>query len=120
MNTRLFDQWVEMNQAALAPIMRWREITTEATDKTVRYHLGVTQDCLELGNRQMQVMGEAQYPQDWLMEGNKNIADFGLKMMGRVSDYFKMAKDHQETVGAWAETTAKAAVDSFKTNVAAV
>lgn len=120
MNTRLFDQWVEMNQAALTPVMRWREIATEVADKALRYNLGVMQDCLELGNRQIQVVSEAQHPQEWLVEGSRNMTGFGLKMMGRVSDYFKMAKDNQESMGAWAETTAKAAVDSFKTNVAAV
>ena len=118
MNTRLFDQWVEMNQAALAPVMRWREIATEATDKATRYNLGVMQDCLELGGRQAQVVGEQ--PQDLFVEGSKNASDFGIKMMAHVSDYFKMAKDYQKTMGTWAETSAKAAVDSFKTNVASV
>lgn len=118
MNTRLFDQWVEMNQAAMAPILRWRDIATEATEKTMRHNLAVMQDCLEYGSRQMQVLGEVKDPQKLLAEGGKNASDFSLKMMSRTGDYFKLVKDHQEAVGVWAESTTKAAMDSFKANAA--
>jgi len=118
MNTRMFDQWVEMNQAAMAPLLRWREIAADATEKTLRHNLAVMQDCLEYGSRQMQVLGEVKDPQKWMAEGGKNASDFSLKMMGRAGDYFKLVKDSQEAVGAWTETTAKAAMDAFKTNAA--
>ncbi|MEI6414919.1 MAG: phasin family protein [Pseudomonadota bacterium] len=120
MNTRLFDQWMEINQAAMAPAMRFREITAESAEKAIRFNLGIMQDCLELGNRQMQVLGTAQYPQDWVVEGGKNVAAFSLKMMGRVGDYSNMAKDNQDAVKSWVETSSKATMDSIKANVAAV
>lgn len=113
MSTRPFDRWLEMNRAALAPVVHWREITAEAAQKAVQHGLAIAQDGVELGTRQVQLLAEAKDPPEWMAEEGRIASEFGQKLMNRASNYVKAARETQEDLAKLAETTAKAAMDSF-------
>lgn len=113
MNTRLFDQWVEANKAALAPVVRWQEIAAETAQKLVQHNLAVGKDYVEFGTRQLQLLGEVKDPQKFAAEEGKLAAEFGQKLVDRTGDFFKVAKEAQEAVGAWADQTAKAGLETL-------
>lgn len=115
MSTGLFDQWVEMNRAALAPAARWQEIAATATDKLVRHNLAVARDCVEFGTRQVQSLSDSQDPRQWAVEGGKLAAEFGQTWVDRADGYFKIAKETQDALGELAEASAKAAMAPFAT-----
>ncbi|MBM4202187.1 MAG: phasin family protein, partial [Gammaproteobacteria bacterium] len=71
MNTQVYDQWLEASRASMAPLMRWNEIATQSAEKCARYGLAVTQDCLDIGTRQLQLLGEVKDPQKWAVESSK-------------------------------------------------
>lgn len=118
MSTRLFDQWLEMNRAALAPATRWRDIATTATDKLVRHNLAVARDYVDFGLRQAQVLGDSKDPAVWASEGGKLSAEFGQTLVNRAGDYFGIVKETQAAFGELAESSAKAAVDAYTAKAA--
>jgi phasin family protein len=113
MNTRLFDQWVEVNKAAFAPVVRWQELAAETAQKLVQHNLAVGKDFVDLGTRQWQLLGEARDPQKFAAEGSKLAAEYGQKLVDRTGDFFKVAKETQEAVGSWADQAAKAGVEAL-------
>jgi hypothetical protein len=92
MNTQLYDQWLEMNRAALGPMMRWSEIAAQSAEKCTRYSLAVAQDCLDVGARQMALIGELKDPQKWAAESSKLAGELGHKLMGRATEGLEVAK----------------------------
>lgn len=113
MSTQLFDQWLEANRAALAPVARFQEIAAEATQKLVSHNLAVAQDYVAFGTRQFQIFGEVKDPQKLVAEEGQVAAEFGQKLVDRTGDFFKVAKETQDAFGAWAQSAAKTAADAF-------
>lgn len=113
MNAYPFDQWVELNRAAMAPVIRFQELAADAAQKMLRYNLSVTQDCVDFGSRQIQLLGELKDPQKWGLETGKAVSEFNQKLVDRAADYFKVTKETQEAFGQWADTTVKAATERF-------
>jgi len=109
MTTQTYDQWLEMSRAAMAPITRWQELASKTAEKVAEQSLLIAQDYVELGARQLQLMGEVKDPQKWAMEESKLVAEFGQKMVGRAGAYLKAARETRDEFTGWAETTAKAA-----------
>jgi hypothetical protein len=120
MNARLFDQWLEANRVMTAPAVRWQEITAEAAQKLVQHNLAVAQDYVEFGTRNAQLLGEVKEPSKWVAEQGKLASEFSLKMVERTADYFKHAKETQESLVNLAETTAKTVAEAFTPKAAAV
>ncbi|MGZ8217419.1 phasin family protein [Methylomagnum sp.] len=118
MNTRLFDQWLEANRAALAPVTAWQELAVGTAQKLAQHNLAITQDYVDFGSRQLQLLGEVKDPQKWVAEETKMAAEYGQKWVDRVGDFFKVAKETQDAVGVWADQTAKTAVNSFAAKAA--
>ena len=116
MNARLFDQWVETNRAILAPVVRWQEITADAAQKAAQQSLELAQEYVEFGARNAQLLGEVKDAKDapkWAAEQGKLASEFGLKLVSRAADSFKLAKDTQEALGQVAEAAAKTVADAF-------
>ncbi len=118
MNARLFDQWVETNKAAWAPVVRLQEITAEAAQKAVEQSLAVAQDYVEFGTRNAQLLGEVKDPPKWVAEQGKLASELGQKMVARSADYLKFAKETQETLGQVAEAAIKTATEAFTAKAA--
>jgi hypothetical protein len=109
-----YNQWLEMNRAAMAPMLQWSELAATTADKLARQGLTVAQDLLDLGARQMQLAGEVKDPQKWAVEESKLISEYGKKILGRAGDYLSISKDVRESVVSWAENTAKTTAESIK------
>jgi len=109
-----YNQWLEMNRAAMAPILQWSELAATTADKLARQGLTVAQDLLDLSARQMQLAGEVKDPQKWAVEESKLISEYGQKILGRAGDYLSISKDVRESVVSWAENTAKTTAESIK------
>ncbi|MCU0733996.1 MAG: phasin family protein [Methylotetracoccus sp.] len=109
-----YNQWLEMNRAAMAPMLQWSELAATTADKLARQGLTVAQDLLDLGARQMQLAGEVKDPQKWAVEESKLISEYGQKILGRAGDYLSISKDVRESVVSWAENTAKTTAESIK------
>lgn len=109
-----YNQWLEMNRAAMAPMLQWSELAATTADKLARQGLTVAQDLLDLSARQMQLAGEVKDPQKWAVEESKLISEYGQKILGRAGDYLSISKDVRESVVSWAENTAKTTAESIK------
>lgn len=108
-----YSQWLEMNRAAMSPILRWNELATQTAQKLARQGLTLAQDVVELGARQLQLMGELKDPQRWALEESKLLAEYGQKFVGRAGDYLSMSNEVRESVVNWTEDTAKTAADAI-------
>ena len=113
MNTHLYDQWVEANKTAFAPVARWQEIAAETAQKLVQHNIAVGRDFVDLGAAQLQLLGEAKYPRKFAAEGSKLAAEFGQKVVNRTAEFFKVAKETQDAVGVWAEQAAKSGAEAL-------
>ncbi len=107
MNTINFDNWMDMNRSALAPLTKWNEIATETAQKLVQHQMNVVQNCMDIGTRQVQLLGELKDPQKFGAEVTKLASDVGQKMVERSGDYFKIVRETQEAVVQWTETFVK-------------
>lgn len=119
MNTPLFNQWLEANKAALAPVVRFQEIAADTAQKLVQHNLAVAQDYVEFGTRQIQLFGEVKDPQKLVAEEGRIAAEFGQKLVDRTGEFFKFTKETQEVFGIWAQDSAKTAAESFAPKAAA-
>lgn len=117
MNTP-FNQWLEANRAALAPVTAWQELAVDTANKLAQHNLAVARDCVDFGARQLNLLGEAKDPQKWATEETKAAAEFGQTLVDRGGDFFKLAKETQDAVGAWADQAAKTALNPFAAKVA--
>lgn len=117
MNTP-FNQWLEANRAALAPVTAWQELAVDTANKLAQHNLAVARDCVDFGARQLNLLGEAKDPQKWAAEETKVAAEFGQTLVDRGGDFFKFAKETQEAVGLWADQAAKTALNSFAAKAA--
>lgn len=112
MDTQIYDKWLEMSKAAFVPFTRWNELATKTFDKATEQTLAVAKDYLDLGTKQLQIIGDVKDPQKWLAEESKLVSEFGQKMVGRAGEYFQVVKDTREAFTSWAETTAKSAAET--------
>jgi hypothetical protein len=117
MNAYPFENLLEMNRAAFAPVVRWQELSAEATQRVVQHNLNVARNCMDFGVRQAQLLGELKDPQRFGLEAARLAADLGQKMLEQAGDYFKIVRETQDAVGQWAETAAKASMDACKAPV---
>jgi len=101
MNTQVYDQWLEASRASMAPLMRWNEIATQSAEKCARYGLAVTQDCLDIGTRQLQLLGEVKDPQKWAVESSKLASELSRKLMGRATEGLEVAKETRDALAAF-------------------
>lgn len=107
MNTQFYDQWLEVNRAAMGPVMRWNEIAAQSAEKYARYGLAVAQDCLDIGTRQLQLCGELKDPQKWAAESSKLAGELGQKLMGRATEGLQVAKEARDAFAACAAWSTK-------------
>lgn len=107
MNTQLYDQWMEINRAALAPMMRWSEIAAQSAEKCTRYSLSIAQDCLDVSTRQMALLGELKDPQKWAAESSKLAGEFSRKLMGRATEGLEVVKETRDAFSAWGTEVAE-------------
>jgi phasin family protein len=109
MNTEMYDQWLKMSKAAVEPMMRLNEITAHAMERVARQQLDLAREYVELGARQMQLMGGSTDPKAIMAEEGKLVAEFGDKLRERAQEYVQIATETQQAVSAWAEKAAEKA-----------
>jgi len=108
-----YNQWIELNRAAMAPMLRWSELAAATADRLARQGLTLTQDVVDLGARQLQLAGELKDPQKWAAEEGKLLAEYGQKMVGRAGEYLDLSKEIRESLSNWADSAVKTATDSM-------
>jgi phasin family protein len=108
MSNQPFDNWVEMNRKALEPMVQLNEMTAKLMDQVSQQQLALTRDYMELGARQLQLMGQVKDPQTWVNEEGKLMNEFGQKFVERAEEFLRVAKTGRDDVAAWTETAAKA------------
>ena len=81
MNSELFEQWTEFAKNANEPPLRLGEITGQAMEQLLRQQLELVRDYVDLGARQVELLGSAQDPQKWLTEQSALASDFGKKLI---------------------------------------
>lgn len=113
-----FNQWLEANRAAFAPVTAWQELAVDTANKLAQHNLAVAKDYVDFGTRQLDLLGEVKDPQKWAAEETKVATEFSQKLVDRSGDLFKLAKETQEAVGVWADQAAKTALNSFAAKAA--
>ena len=106
-------QWLEVNRAALSPLLSWNQQASQTTEKLARHGLALAQDMVELGARQLQLAAEVKDPQKWFLEESKLLNEYGRKMTTRAGDYLDLSKEVRESVSSWGENTAKTTAETI-------
>jgi phasin family protein len=109
MKEQVFEQWINTSRAALQPVLKLTEITGQAMEQVAQQQLDLVREYMDLGARQLQVLGEAKDPQKWIAEEGKLAAEFGQKLVDRAEEFYRLAQVSQKAVVGWAEETAKVA-----------
>ncbi len=104
-----FDQWVEFTKNATEPMMKLNEVSARVLEKAARQQFELAQEFIQLGNRQMQLLGEAKDPQKWAQEQAELASEFGKKLMARAQESVALATETQKEMTALAEKVAKTA-----------
>ncbi len=109
MKNEVLDQWVDFGKNASEPLLRLNEITGRAIEQVARHQWELARDYIDLGTRQMELLGSARDPQKWLTEQNAVASEFGKKLMNRGQEFIAVATELQKSVVDWAEKAAKKA-----------
>ncbi len=104
-----FEQWLTYAKTATEPVLKLNEISAKAMERMARQQFDVAQDYLELGSKQMQLLGATQDPQKWLAEQGDLATEFSKKLMARAEEFAKIAAETQQEMAAWADAAAKQA-----------
>ncbi len=104
-----FEQWVEFTKNATEPMMKLNEVSARALEKAARQQFELAQEFIQLGSRQMQLLGQAKDPQKWAQEQAELASEFGKKLMARAQDSVALATETQKEMTALAEKVAKTA-----------
>ncbi len=109
MKEQLFEQWINTSREALQPVLKLSEITGQAMEQVAKQQLDLAREYMNLGARQMQILGEAKDPQKWVAAEGKLAAEFGQKLVDQAEEFYRVAQGTQKAVVGWAEENAKAA-----------
>lgn len=115
MNNELFEQWMEFGKNANEPLLRLGEISAQAMEQLLRQQLELARDYVELGTRQMELLGSVQDPQKWMTEQGALASEFGKKLMSRSQAFAEVATEAQKAIAGWTEDAAKKATQAPKT-----
>ena len=110
MKNELFEQWMDFAKNANEPLLRLGEITAQAAEQLLRQQMELARDYVELGTRQMELLGSAQDPQKWMTEQGALASEFGKKLMSRSQAFAEVATEAQKAITGWTEDAAKKAV----------
>ena len=111
--------WLELNQALIAPLKHWNELAAATAEKLARQNISVAQDLIELSAKQLQLASDAKELPKWAAEESKLLSEYGQKFVGRAGDYLDMSRELRESVITWAESTAKTASEAAKSAASA-
>ena len=102
-----FEQWVEFTKNATEPMLKLNEVSARALEKVARQQFDLARDYVELGNRQMQLLGEAKDPQKWAQDQAELASEFGKKLMARAQETVALATETQKEMTTLAEKVAQ-------------
>ena len=109
MKNELFEQWMEFAKNANEPLSRLGEITNHAMEQLVRQQLDLARDYIELGTRQVELLGSAHDPQKWVTEQGALASEFGKTLMSRSQAFAEVATETQKALAGLTEEAAKKA-----------
>ncbi len=118
MKNELFEQWMDFGKNANEPLLRLGEISAQAMEQLLRQQLELARDYVELGARQMELLGSVQDPQKWMTEQGALASEFGKKLMSRSQAFAEVATEAQKAIAGWTEDAAKKATQVPKTQAA--
>ena len=107
MKEDVFGQWVEFTKNATEPMMKLNEVSARALEKVARQQFDLARDYVDLGTRQVQLLGEAKDPQKWAQDQAELASEFGKKLMARAQESVALATQTQKEMTALAEKVAK-------------
>jgi phasin family protein len=105
-----FEQWVESTKNATEPMLKLNEVLVRAMEKVAREQFDLARDYVDLGTRQMQLLGAARDPQKWAQDQAALTSEFGKKLMARAQESVALATQTQKEMTELAEKVAKSAV----------
>lgn len=109
MSNEVFEQWMNFSKDAAEPIMKLNELSAKAMEKVARQQLDMAKDYMDLGTQQMQLMGQAKNPADWMTAQGELVADFNKKLMGRAEAFMAIANETQQNMAEWTQETSQKA-----------
>ncbi len=109
MKEDVFEQWVQFTKNATEPMMKLNEVSARALEKVARQQFDLARDYVDMGNRQMQLLGEAKDPQKWAQDQAELASEFGKKLMARAQETAALATETQKEMTTLAEQVAKTA-----------
>ena len=109
MKNEFLDQWLEFSKSAAEPMMRLNEISAKAMEQVARQQMDLARDYMDLGTRNLKLLGESKDPQKLVADQGQLVTEFGQKLMGRAEEFMKIATEAQTALTTWAEEAAKKA-----------
>jgi phasin family protein len=111
----VFKQWVEFTKNATEPMQKLNEVSARALEKVAQQQFDLARDYVDLGTRQMQLLGQAKDPQKWAQDQAALASEFGKKLVARAQESVALATQTQKEMTAFAEDLAKSPAAKPKT-----
>lgn len=112
MQKEIFEKTIAMGQAALEPLTRCVEINNRAIERLARQNMAAFGQGLDLANRQIQSVGQAQSPQDHLAQQANLATEVAKIIKTQAENGMELVMETQAELATWAETTTRGAVDA--------
>jgi phasin family protein len=109
MKSELYDQWLELSKNAAEPMLRLNEISARAMEKVARQQMDLARDYLDLGAKNLKLLGERKDPREIMAEQGDLVSVFGKKLLGRAEEFMGIATDTQKEIATWVEAAARKA-----------
>jgi hypothetical protein len=114
MDTKIVEQWMAYGTDAAQPMVRLNEVTAKALERLGHKQIDVARDCLDVGARQMQLLGKSKDPQGFLMDEQRLFAELGEKMIVHTQDFIRIATENHQSVVDWAQEGLRQATTQTK------
>jgi phasin family protein len=109
MKSELYDQWLELSKNAAEPMLRLNEISARAMEKVARQQMDLARDYLDLGAKNLKLLGENKDPRQLMAEQGDLVSEFGKRLLGRAEEFMGIATETQKEIASWVEAAAKKA-----------
>ena len=109
MQNEMFENWKEVNQAALAPVVKMNQITSRAMERLTKQQLTLVSESIQEGVKQSQSFGEIKSLQDLLQKQSALAADYASKLQGQAQAALEIVLEAQAELNALAEENFKSA-----------
>ncbi len=96
--TGMFERVTQANKRALESTMKINEIALRTQGELFRRQLGLFEECLEVGTRQLKLLTEGRDPREVVTQGAEVSMELGQKMAGTFQEALKLQAEARDEI----------------------